>query len=99
MTTEKHALEEQHAQEVNYVLDGGAAPGASVKEQLSTWHANRGDRSVVASILPRPHKDDTATKNPFKLLREINFMGWMLFLSGWFCWTCDGWVPPSYNCL
>jgi hypothetical protein len=28
--------------------------------------------------------------SPFKLLKTIDFMGWMLLLSGWLAWTCDG---------
>jgi len=64
--------------------------GTSVRAQLETWHADRGDHSIAWAAIPRPKKDENATKNPFKFLREISFQNWMLFLSGWFCWTCDG---------
>jgi len=37
-----------------------------------------------------PPTEETTTKNPFKLLGMVGPMGWALFFSGWFAWTCDG---------
>jgi hypothetical protein len=65
-------------------------PGTSVRAQLDTWHANRGSRSIVSAMVPRPHTSADASKNPLKFLGEISLMNWALFFSGWLCWTCDG---------
>lgn len=64
--------------------------GTSVHAQLQTWHADRGDHSIGWAVIPRPKTSRDATKNPIKFLGEITLMNWLLFLSGWFCWTCDG---------
>jgi len=69
-------------------------PSASLKSQLSTWHANRGNKSFLAAMIPRGHVpiagEEAVTKNPIKLLRMVSLSGWLFFLSGWFAWTCDG---------
>jgi SHS family lactate transporter-like MFS transporter len=50
-----------------------ASPAYSVSAQLASWHANRGDKSILRSIIPSMNKPadaeaDRTTKNPFKLL-------------------------------
>ncbi|WVQ69355.1 uncharacterized protein L199_007572 [Kwoniella botswanensis] len=67
---------------------------ASVKDQLATWHANRGDKSFVRAMIPSfkgtyPGEAPT-TKNPIKLVRMVSPFAWLMFFSGWFCWTMDG---------
>ena len=67
---------------------------ASVSSQLAAWHANRGDRSFVSAMIPRWHSEsdgERVTRNPFKLIRMVSlYPGWVMFFSGWFAWTCDG---------
>ncbi|KAI9636346.1 carboxylic acid transport protein [Dioszegia hungarica] len=67
---------------------------ASVKDQLATWHVGRGNKSFARAMIPTwyspPSTEERTTKNPFKLLGMIDRMGWLLFFSGWFAWTCDG---------
>lgn len=81
--------EEDHS-----VVDLANVDRSSIKEQLAVWHANRGDRSFASAMIPRWHKpaeeEFPTTKNPFKLFAMIGPMGWALFFSGWFAWTCDG---------
>ncbi|WWC86814.1 uncharacterized protein L201_001693 [Kwoniella dendrophila CBS 6074] len=67
---------------------------ASVKDQLATWHANRGDRSFARMMIPSP-KGTTpgitpTTKNPFKLMAMVSPFAWLMFFSGWLAWTIDG---------
>jgi SHS family lactate transporter-like MFS transporter len=64
--------------------------GHSIRAQLETWHADRGDKSIAKAMIPRPKTSKDASKNPIKFLGEISGINWLLFLSGWFCWTCDG---------
>ncbi|WVW78341.1 hypothetical protein I302_100295 [Kwoniella bestiolae CBS 10118] len=64
---------------------------ASVKDQLATWHANRGDKSFVRAMIPSfrgtyPGEAPT-TKNPIKLLRMVSPFAWLMFFSGWLAWT------------
>ena len=67
---------------------------ASVSAQLATWHAGRGNRSFLSAMIPRWRKltveEQKITKNPVKLLMMVNLRGWLMFFSGWFAWTCDG---------
>lgn len=67
---------------------------ASLKSQLATWHANRGDRSFWSMVIPRWRVADTEnsgeTKNPIKLFRMVDGRSWLLFISAWWAWTVDG---------
>lgn len=57
---------------------------ASVKAQLATWHANRGDKSIARSIIPRWKAQtvgEEVTKNPFKLLGMVSPFAWAMFFS------------------
>ncbi|ORY30339.1 major facilitator superfamily domain-containing protein [Naematelia encephala] len=69
-------------------------PKASIKAQLSVWHAGRGTKSFARAIIPSwkgtNHGGEKTTKNPFKLLAMVSFKAWLMFFSGWFAWTCDG---------
>lgn len=63
--------------------------------QIETWHANRGDRSVISSMIPRPNPNDkvegeVVSKNPIKLFARLSPMGAAQYFCGWFCWMCDG---------
>jgi len=66
----------------------------SVKSQLAAWHANRGDKSFARAMIPTWNTavtgEEGVTKNPFKLLRMVSGYGWLMFFSGWWAWTCDG---------
>lgn len=68
--------------------------GYSIKAQLEGWHANRGNKSVARSIIPPwcPPKDEPTILNPFKLVKDLTLMNWLMFLCGWFAWICDGQV-------
>ncbi|GFZ47800.1 hypothetical protein JCM24511_05547 [Saitozyma sp. JCM 24511] len=70
------------------------APTASVKDQLAGWHAGRGNKSFARAMIPSwktpPTQAEPETKNPFKLVAMVSPMGWLMFFSGWFAWTCDG---------
>ncbi|RXK36287.1 MFS transporter, SHS family, lactate transporter [Tremella mesenterica] len=67
---------------------------ASISSQLATWHADRGDKTFIQAMIPRIHHPANGikvTKNPFKLLAMVSlYPGWLMFFSGWFAWTCDG---------
>ncbi|WVQ83141.1 hypothetical protein IAT38_005279 [Cryptococcus sp. DSM 104549] len=67
---------------------------ASIKDQLRGWHANRGDKSFLYSMVPRlrqPLDGEVAeTKNPIKIFRSVSGFGWLMFFSGWLAWTVDG---------
>ncbi|WVQ75950.1 hypothetical protein IAR50_005585 [Cryptococcus sp. DSM 104548] len=67
---------------------------ASIKDQLRGWHANRGDRSFLRSIIPSIRQpvggEEPETKNPFKQLAAVPPYAWLLFFSGWLAWTVDG---------
>ncbi|KAK4687269.1 MFS transporter, SHS family, lactate transporter, partial [Tremellales sp. Uapishka_1] len=69
---------------------------AAIGPQLATWHANRlPGTSIARSVIPtwtgsKVGSEDKVTKNPFKLLGMVSGFGWMMFFSGWFAWTCDG---------
>lgn len=80
----------QHSDE--YAAHRGGS--ATIKQQLDTWHVNRGNKSFIRAMIPTwytpPPQDNPTTKNPFKLFAMIGPMGWALFFSGWFAWTCDG---------
>jgi len=58
---------------------------ASLKSQLATWHANRGDRSFLSMVIPRWRVADTEnsgeTKNPIKLFRMVDGRSWLLFIA------------------
>lgn len=71
---------------------------ASIRSQLEVWHANRGNKSILRAIIPPwcPNKEAKTSKNLFALLREITWRHWLIFFSGWFCWTCDGY---DYFCV
>ncbi|WWC59556.1 uncharacterized protein I303_102112 [Kwoniella dejecticola CBS 10117] len=67
---------------------------ASIKDQLATWHANRGDKSFLRAMIPSirgtPYGETPTTKNPLKVIAMVSPFGWLMFFSGWFCWTMDG---------
>ncbi|WOO79089.1 Carboxylic acid transporter [Vanrija pseudolonga] len=68
---------------------------ANLAAQIETWHANRGDRSVISSMIPRPNPNDkvegeVVSKNPIKLFARLTPMGAAQYFCGWFCWMCDG---------
>jgi len=65
---------------------------ATISEQLSVWHANRGNKTFAQALIPtwRTANRAEGTKNPFKLLAMVSPFGWLMFFSGWFAWTCDG---------
>ncbi|BEJ12863.1 hypothetical protein CspHIS471_0300370 [Cutaneotrichosporon sp. HIS471] len=71
--------------------DTGSFMG-NLKTQIETWHSNRGDRSVAASIIPVPGRNrtqDTPT-NPFKVLSRMTPLAYACFFAGWLAWFCDG---------
>ena len=56
---------------------------ASPREQLELWHANRGDKSFAASIIPSwkvEQPDERVTRNPFKLAAMVGPFGWIMFI-------------------
>lgn len=61
---------------------------ASVKEQLATWHADRGNKSFLRAMIPTWYNpasaEEQTTKNPFKLMAMVGPQGWLLFFSGWY---------------
>ncbi len=64
----------------------------NVRLQVDTWHSNRGDRSVAASILPIPGRNrthDTPT-NPLTVFARMTPLAYAAFFAGWLCWFCDG---------
>jgi hypothetical protein len=58
---------------------------ASIKAQLATWHATRGDKSFLRAMIPtyKTEADDVeaTTKNPFKLLGMVSPFAWAMFFS------------------
>lgn len=66
--------------------------GTSIRSQLEGWHAHRGNKSVARAIIPPwcPPKEEPPVLNPFKLVKDLTWLNWAMFLCGWFCWTCDG---------
>ena len=67
---------------------------ATVHEQLSDWRPDN-DKGFLRSCIPTwyhnpVYASEKETKNPIKLLGMISPMGWLVFFSGWFAWTCDG---------
>lgn len=67
------------------VMDPSRIPSSSIKSQLATWHANRGDKSIASAIVPTWHthssSDEKVTKNPFKLFAMVSPFGWAMFFS------------------
>ena len=57
---------------------------ASIASQLSTWHANRGNKSFASAMIPRAHAEiasEHVTKNPIKLFRMVSLPAWLMFFS------------------
>ncbi|WVF69702.1 hypothetical protein IAT40_004481 [Kwoniella sp. CBS 6097] len=68
---------------------------ASIKDQLATWHANRGNKSFVRAMIPSPFREKVpgeieVPKNPITLFRMVSPFAWLMFFSGWLAWTIDG---------
>nr|XP_019008395.1 MFS transporter, SHS family, lactate transporter [Kwoniella pini CBS 10737]OCF47176.1 MFS transporter, SHS family, lactate transporter [Kwoniella pini CBS 10737] len=87
------AYPKDHVSE-DYTFNNQHRHSASVKDQLATWHANRGDRSFVRCMIPSirgtPPGELPTTKNPIKLFRMVSPFAWLMFFSGWLAWTVDG---------
>lgn len=60
-------------------------PTARVGDQLATWHANRGNKSILRAMIPTwqkpPEGEEKITKNPFKLLAMVSPFAWLMFFS------------------
>jgi SHS family lactate transporter-like MFS transporter len=56
---------------------------ASIKSQLATWHADRGNKSIARAMIPTMHAEtgEKTTKNPFKLLAMVSPFAWAMFFS------------------
>jgi hypothetical protein len=93
-----HNMERQYSREKDDALHHEVTaeyheyPGffGNIRGQLEAWHGSRGDRSVLASIVPLPRHNPHMPKNPFLVLRGMSAMGWASFFVGWLCWMCDG---------
>lgn len=95
MTSDRGSIEREKAarmQEAAAYAD--ALPPTSIRSQLEVWHADRGNKSIAGAIIPLPRKSEDGPKGGPKALwaalREMSWMSWALFFSGWFAWTCDG---------
>lgn len=95
-THEYHYDDALHTEE----QDQDRIHGYSIRSQLEGWHANRGNKSVARAMVPPwcPPKDEPTILNPFKLVKNMTALQWLMFLCGWFCWTCDGHVSRSRRC-
>lgn len=70
-------------------------PPTSISAQLGAWHANRGSKSFARAMIPSwktQESEDEVIYNPVKLLGMLKPMDWAYFFTGWFAWTCDGYV-------
>lgn len=60
-------------------------PTARASDQLATWHANRGSKSILRAMIPTwqkpPVGEEKITKNPFKLLGMVSPFAWLMFFS------------------
>lgn len=60
-------------------------PTARASDQLATWHANRGNKSILRAMIPTWQKpaegEEKTTRNPFKLLAMVSPFGWLMFFS------------------
>lgn len=88
----KHSVDEQTHYDVPEVSPDGKVKAASIGQQLQTWRAGRERQGFLRSCIPtfRAERDENATANPFKLFAMVSARSWLLFFSGWFAWTCDG---------
>lgn len=66
--------------------------GGNLAQQLRTWHANRGDRSILMAVPPLPTRTRAhdLPSNPFMVLRNMSWLCYASFFTGFLCWFCDG---------
>lgn len=71
---------------------GHGTIGGNLTQQLKTWHANREDRSILMSIPPWPTRTRAhdLPSNPLMILRNMSFLSYCSFFTGFLCWFCDG---------
>ncbi|ORX39588.1 major facilitator superfamily domain-containing protein [Kockovaella imperatae] len=64
----------------------------SFKTQLVGWHATD-EASFLRRMIPTWSSKSGSPdygKNPLKALKSMSGQAWLMFIVGWFAWTCDG---------